>query len=435
MKKNKNKLTKLLKIGILLFGIFLLLWSCEREETISFESNLLSKLQSQFNPSDFKKIIPYKFEVNWNNQTKKYHEELETYYYEFPIIYLASFNPNNIKMEKKENYSLTYSVFLTQDKNENFNFYISKTYKVKSKKTSYNPKTESNSNSNFTEYIHIIDKEGDMVFAKKVINDKKDGKLFFNKEFKKEGLEYRVQEECNTVTTYHYTDHYTVFSISGNDDIWVYTGSTLNNISMEQQCNSYWLPDVNGGGGGGNTPGKYKNTSGNNIYSDCNSNKSKNYLNKDESPCQIEISVEAIDCGIDYIYDNGIGECVLIEDQIINELTDEKADCVYDHLVKAGINNHNLIRETFIEFGDGNFANANLIYKQQSPLVNSKGDVLNGASDKIGNDYIVILNSDRLNDRAPIEIAKTIIHESLHALLKKHYLSLYSLPYIFQIIQ
>ncbi len=70
MKKNKNKLTKLLKIGILFFGISLLLWNCEKEETISFESNLLSKLQSQFNPSDFKKIIPYKFEVNWNNQTK-----------------------------------------------------------------------------------------------------------------------------------------------------------------------------------------------------------------------------------------------------------------------------------------------------------------------------------------------------------------------------
>jgi hypothetical protein len=79
------------------------------------------------------------------------------------------------------------------------------------------------------------------------------------------------------------------------------------------------------------------------------------------------------------------------------------------------------LEENIIEFGDGNFGNANLIYKQQSPLVNSNGVILNGASDKIGNDYIVILNSDRINNRAPIEIAKTIIHESLHALLKKHY--------------
>jgi hypothetical protein len=108
------------------------------------------------------------------------------------------------------------------------------------------------------------------------------------------------------------------------------------------------------------------------------------------------------------------------EDRIKNALTG-KARCVYDELVKTGINNHNLIRETFIEFGDGNFGNANLIYKQQSPLININGIVLNGASDKIGNDYFVIINSDRINNRAPIEIAKTIIHESLHALLKKHF--------------
>ncbi len=320
-------------------------------------------------------------------------------------------------MEKKENYSLTYSVFLTQDKNENFNFYISKTYKVKSKKTSYNPKTESNSNSNFTGFIHIIDKEGDMVFAKKVINDKKDGKLFFNKEFKKKGLEYRVQEECNTVTTYHYTDHYTVFSISGSDDIWVYTGSTLNNISMEQQCNSYWLPDVNGGGGG-NTPGKYKNTSGNNIYSDCNSNKSKNDLNKDESPCQIEISVEAIDCGIGYIYDNGIGECVLIDDQIINELTG-KADCAYNKLLSSGISNfHNMIIDLFIEFGVGNIGGRDLTFEMSTDLPSNKG----GKTVPDGNgNFTILINQNLMNTLSSIEVAAILIHEISHAFLDKHY--------------
>lgn len=109
------------------------------------------------------------------------------------------------------------------------------------------------------------------------------------------------------------------------------------------------------------------------------------------------------------------------DDQIINELTG-KADCIYDELVKSGINNHNLIRETFIKFGDGNLTDANLTYKLQSPLVNSNGVVLNGATLlRSGNNYTVILNSDRINNRAPIEIAKTIIHESLHALLQNHY--------------
>ncbi|QTE21782.1 hypothetical protein [Polaribacter cellanae] len=65
MKTEKINLTKLFKIEILLIGISLLLWNCEKEEIISnpSQSNLLSKLQSEFNAENFKKAIPYEFEV------------------------------------------------------------------------------------------------------------------------------------------------------------------------------------------------------------------------------------------------------------------------------------------------------------------------------------------------------------------------------------
>ncbi|PQJ74430.1 hypothetical protein [Polaribacter gangjinensis] len=78
MKNKKNKITNLLKIGILFFGVSLLLWNCEKDEFTSHpnQSNLLSKLQSEFNPESFKKAIPYEFEVIWNNKNKIYHKNI-----------------------------------------------------------------------------------------------------------------------------------------------------------------------------------------------------------------------------------------------------------------------------------------------------------------------------------------------------------------------
>ena len=38
--KRKNKLSNLLKTGILFFGVSLLLWNCENQEDIKIESNM-----------------------------------------------------------------------------------------------------------------------------------------------------------------------------------------------------------------------------------------------------------------------------------------------------------------------------------------------------------------------------------------------------------
>ncbi|QTD37954.1 hypothetical protein JL193_01200 [Polaribacter batillariae] len=40
MKMKKNKLTKLLKIGVFFFGISLVLWNCEKTEEITPNSDL-----------------------------------------------------------------------------------------------------------------------------------------------------------------------------------------------------------------------------------------------------------------------------------------------------------------------------------------------------------------------------------------------------------
>ncbi|MGV8813689.1 MAG: hypothetical protein ACOH2D_06220 [Gelidibacter sp.] len=46
-----------------------------------------------------------------------------------------------------------------------------------------------------------------------------------------------------------------------------------------------------------------------------------------------------------------------------------------------------------------------------------------GHFEKIGNDYIISLNKDNLHNRAPLEVARTILHESVHALLRNHYIN------------
>ena len=107
-------------------------------------------------------------------------------------------------------------------------------------------------------------------------------------------------------------------------------------------------------------------------------------------------------------------------DRIKNELSG-KSDCVYNKLFGTAVNNHNLIRSTLLEFGGQNYTGADLTYRLQNNLVNSEGVVLSGSFKQIGNEYIISLNADLIADRSPIEIARTIIHESTHALLRKRY--------------
>lgn len=322
MKTEKINVTKLFKIGILFFGISLLLWNCEKEEIISnpSHSNLLSKLQSEFNPESFKKTIPYEFEVIWNNKNKKYHKELEKYYYEFPIKFTNSFNPNNFKSKNISKYSTIYKVFVIENENQEHSFYIYKTFTE-----DINRKTLKNKNILFEEdevlngFNHILNNEGEIVYAEKIENGKKDEKILFRKEFKKkktkDNYQSRMMEDCYTVTIFHYVDNYLVWKINGEPDQWVFAGSKLTGTSTSQVCESYWLPDLNIGGGG-NSGGYYTNPGNSPAYQDCQSNSNKNYQGKyveEDNPCKYVISVNPIECGDGYVYDALLDECVVDE--------------------------------------------------------------------------------------------------------------------------
>lgn len=76
MKNRKNKITNLLKIGILLFGVSLLLWNCEKEEYIEITSkkSIAKKvsLNEMFEKDDFKQsYTKIKEKVENNIKTKQ----------------------------------------------------------------------------------------------------------------------------------------------------------------------------------------------------------------------------------------------------------------------------------------------------------------------------------------------------------------------------
>lgn len=245
------------------------MFNCQTEnETIEInESNLLEKFQNRFNPKDYKNALPYEFDVQWDNLTKNYSEELETHFYEFPIIYTSKFNPDEIHKSKKRNYNLSYKVFITENEEKKHEYYILRSYQK-------NAKENANNSEEFTGFIHLLNKNGNIIFAKKLEKGIEDSKKFYNDEFKHlrkkdENLQARVEEGCFTITTEHWTDWY--INVNGT---WSYQKSIYEGSTTQKICYGYWVPDLFKAGGGG--AGTYKNTGGDaGVYGNCTGSECK----------------------------------------------------------------------------------------------------------------------------------------------------------------
>lgn len=115
------------------------------------------------------------------------------------------------------------------------------------------------------------------------------------------------------------------------------------------------------------------------------------------------------------------GAAVDFEDKIINKLTG-KAKCVYDKLKATNLLEAGIIQKTYIAFDDElNYNSYYLTYNLEKLGPNEDGVIPNGVTKFLyQNNYEIILNTDKIDNRPPIEIARTILHESVHALLLKH---------------
>ncbi len=126
------------KIFLLLFLLSILGFTgCDNDENtipnqLNEMNNLSEILQNKFDKNSFSNTLPYEYSVDWSNPIKKYSDELKMVYYEFPIQYTTSFNPDNIlNLSKQKNgYHIYFKIFVTYNGNKEFNFYISKYYKI-----------------------------------------------------------------------------------------------------------------------------------------------------------------------------------------------------------------------------------------------------------------------------------------------------------------
>ena len=94
----------------------------------------------------------------------------------------------------------------------------------------------------------------------------------------------------------------------------------------------------------------------------------------------------------------------------------EKVMCIYQNLVKMALNEYNpLVISFLMNFSDDFSVDPDDIFFNLKPLDGAYGQ----CDPRIENKYVITLNSNEINNRAPIEIAKTFIHEILHALIKQ----------------
>lgn len=223
-------------------------------------------MQNKFNSNEYKKALNYDFTVNWDNPLKQSSEELGTEYYEFPIIFTSKFNPDEIykNKPKKSKYYIGYKLIVTENEKQEYKYYILRFYQENYEETK-NLDMSLASSESFTGIIHLLNSNGDIVFAKKLVEGIENNKKFYN--FKKqrheeENLQSREDEDCTTETTYYYTDNY----VRWGDGPAVYVSSTLTGYTTTTTCSSPWLPNLDTTGGGG---GLYNSSGSGGVYNNC----------------------------------------------------------------------------------------------------------------------------------------------------------------------
>ncbi len=250
MKMKKNKLVNLFKMGLLLFGMSVLLLNCEKENGIEpQEITSQNRFEKSFNKDDFKKTIPFSYEVNWEGIVKKYSEELETNFYEFDLIYDTPFNPTTINNLKKEGYNISYKLIVTESEENKLDFFVAKFFQKKDGVTKIEDLNISlNKSSDYEGLTHLYDTNNELYFAKK-INEKeiKEPKLYFKDKVKEDnsGLYARGDvTTCTTSTLYHYIDWYRyTYDAWGNLISIVYLYTEYVGSSSTTSCTTEFQPD------------------------------------------------------------------------------------------------------------------------------------------------------------------------------------------------
>ena len=368
MKKKKTKIVNSLKLGILLFGISLLLWNCEKEsETIpqSQPSISLKKVKKQFYASFNREAFSTLPSPQWEN-AKVFYDTTGNPYLEIPFQTI-----NSQDIEKGTSVSFDRLIAFSKGNTIALNVIhyfgtdIANNY-VDFKEISH---TEL---YNFSGFVSTYDLNKNVIDIKRYNNGIDiNQKLSIKDKSKNEDLFAKVNED---------TWEYTETTCTRGCWYWEYESGRIEVISCSAwSCTTTTYTGSRSSGGSGNGGGT-----------------STSYNTHKETKCTDGYTRNT----------DSDGKCVKIPPQIFNELTG-KADCVYKKL------EGNDLRNKTIKRFDGDSTPENLVIKL--------GDISNsnvaGETDYgIGTDTVTItLDNDYMDNSPSLFAALTILHEAIHA--------------------
>ena len=355
MKSRKNKLTNLLKTGILLFGISLFLWNCQTENSNDFTSEnqpsiSIEKIKTQFNASFNKNAFPrLNKEPLWEEAKTSYNQE-GSQYIEIPFYKLYQ---EDIEMSSTLSFD---KILVSKNIDDKLEIKIVHFFAtdLKNKSIDFNQITHSEL-SGFNGFVTHFDLHKNPLEIKRYNNGRDTNQDFTYKDPKE--IDRSLMSRDDDVANY-----FSETVCTRGCYYWEYSDGSRETISCSAwDCTSINMYVPNGGGGGGSNGASY-NT---------------------------ERETEKIE-----------------DDKIINELTD-KAKCVYNKLNSMSASFKNSIQKF-----DGQFPVAHLKFSINNELPSTT----NAETSNAGTHFIEIsLNGKTLSSRTTLGLARTFIHETIHA--------------------
>lgn len=379
MKNRKNKITSLLKIAILLFGISLLLWNCNDESIQEINQNVAVEQVNEFQSietNEAKSLI--------NSIISKNKKQLRKGGFSLTI----DENSLNYRDVKKTNLTIpTFSASVKPNINSTV-FLVKKQDSIYACLYNYIPFEDKNSNPDVLSGKIIISTiDGEFINGYKVINGvfisqykQKIKNKIGSKTFRKDAEPDEYWWDLGSL------DEVVITTTGGGS---LYFDNNYDPVSSQGWMNLN-LSGSNTSGGGGSSSGSGGNT------------------NNDGVPlfnCDNPTPTGCIECPNGEVI-NGI--CV-DDDQIFNELTGKDL-CIFNELKKL-----DLFKSTINKFSKGKY---NLTFKYGTICNNQAGEeACTDPKDLAnGNLTIKILSSGTQS----LDFAATLLHEGIHAEIYKY---------------
>ena len=227
----------------------LLLLNCAKEQEILQEQEIVSvldnritkQLEAKFSKDYFLETLPYDYTVTWEDGLKSYSDELELNYYEFPIVFTSDLNPDVLNKNRKEGYFNKYKIVVTEEDESNFTFFVSRFHQNIHTTNNFSSKVSFSTSKDYDGLVHLLNKEDEMVYAKRIENGEIiDSKAFFEKKEKGSSLTERVEESCMEVPIHQYMYYY---NVRENNVPELYRIQYLG-IRYEKSCEYNYFPET-----------------------------------------------------------------------------------------------------------------------------------------------------------------------------------------------